>query len=75
MRRHVVHVLCPDCSQGSSERSDEVHAATASMLRASDTSESEDAKRFSSSEIVKVTTPDAETNRAIEWAQIVLEQA
>ena len=52
-----------------------MHAATASMLRASDTSESEDAKRFSSSEIVKVTTPDAETNRAIEWAQIVLEQA
>jgi len=45
------------------------------MLRASDTSAPEDAKRFSSSAIVTVTTPDAEANRAIEWAQIVLEQA
>ena len=60
---------------GASERSEEVHAATASLLRASDTSRSEDAKRFSSSEIIKITTPDAETNRAIEWAQIALEQA
>lgn len=60
---------------GKSERNEEVHAATASLLRASDRSASEDAKRFSSSEIVKVTTPDAEANRAIEWAQIALEQA
>ena len=60
---------------GASEKSEEVHAATASLLRASDTSRSEDAKRFSSSEIIKITTPDAETNRAIEWAQIALEQA
>ena len=45
------------------------------MLRASDTSASDDAKRFSSSQIVKITTPDAEANRAIEWAQIALEQA
>ena len=50
-------------------------AATASLLRASDTSASDDAKRFSSSQIVKITTPDAEANRAIEWAQIALEQA
>ena len=34
-----------------------------------------DAKRFDSSEIVKVTTPDAEVNRSIQWAQIALEQA
>ena len=52
-----------------------MHAATASLLSASDMSASEDARRFSSSEIVKITTPDAEANRAIEWAQIALEQA
>ena len=34
-----------------------------------------DGKRYSSSEIVKVTTPDVEANRAIKWAQIALEQA
>jgi hypothetical protein len=39
---------------GKSERNEEVHAATASLLRASDTSASDDAKRFSSSEIVMV---------------------
>jgi glycogen debranching enzyme len=60
---------------GASERSEEVRAATASLLRASDTSASDDAKRFSSLQIVKITTPDAETNRAIEWAQTALEQA
>jgi len=34
-----------------------------------------DAMRFDSSEFVKVTTPDAEVNRSIKWAQIALEQA
>jgi glycogen debranching enzyme len=34
-----------------------------------------DVERFGSSEIVKVTTPDPEANRAIEWAQIALEQS
>jgi len=60
---------------GMSERNEEVYATTTALLRASDMSASEDAKRFSSSNIVKITTPDAETNRAIEWAQIALEQA
>jgi glycogen debranching enzyme len=60
---------------GKSERNEEVHTVTTSLLSASDMSASEDAKRFNSSEIVKVTTPDAEANRAIEWAQIALEQA
>ena len=60
---------------GKSERNEEVHAATASLLSMSDMSASEDAKRFRSSEIVKVSTPNAEANRAIEWSQIALEQA
>jgi hypothetical protein len=60
---------------GQSEKEDEVHATAASLLRVSDDSAIDDGKRFSSSEIVKVTTPDAEANRAIQWAQIALEQA
>jgi glycogen debranching enzyme len=60
---------------GQSEKADEVHATTASLLRASEDSSIDDAKRFRSPEIVKITTPDAEANRAIEWAQIALEQA
>jgi glycogen debranching enzyme len=60
---------------GQSEKEDEVHATAASLLRASDDSAIDDGKRYSSSEIVKVTTPDAEANRAIKWAQIALEQA
>ena len=60
---------------GQSEKEDEVHATTASLLRASEGSSNDDAKRFRSPEIVKITTPDAEVNRAIEWAQIALEQA
>ena len=60
---------------GQSEKEDEVHATAASLLRVSDDSAIDDGKRFSSSEIVKVTTPDAAANRAIQWAQIALEQA
>jgi glycogen debranching enzyme len=60
---------------GQSEKEEEVHATTASLLRVSDDSAADDAKRFSSTEIVKVTTPDADANRAILWAQIALEQA
>ncbi len=60
---------------GQSEKDEEVHATTASLLHVSDASAVGDAKRFGSSEIVKVTTPDAEANRAIQWAQIALEQA
>jgi len=60
---------------GQSEKNEEVHATTASLLRVSGASAASDAKRFDSPEIVKVTTPDAEVNRAIQWAQIALEQA
>ena len=60
---------------GQSEKDDEVHATTASLLHASDDSANDDGKRYSASEIVKITTPDGEANRAIKWAQIALEQA
>ena len=59
---------------GQSEKENEVHATTAALLRASEDS-IDDAKRFRSPEILKINTPDAEANRAIEWAQISLEQA
>ena len=60
---------------GQSEEADDVHAITDSLLRASGDSVNDDAKRFRSSQIVTITTPDAEANRAIKWAQIALEQA
>lgn len=59
---------------GQSEANEDVHGITASLVRA-DTSAAGDAKRFGSSEIAEITTPDAEANRAIRWAQIALEQA
>ncbi|KAA6465253.1 hypothetical protein DYQ86_04730 [Acidobacteria bacterium AB60] len=60
---------------GQTEQEDDVHGATASLLRAAEDAGVDDAKRYNSSDIVKVTTPDAEANRAIKWAQIALEQA
>jgi len=65
---------------GQSEKGDEVHATTVALLRAFENSRIEnfslnDGKRYSSREILKITTPDAEANRAIEWARIALEQA
>jgi hypothetical protein len=58
---------------GQSEKAEEVHAISGSLLRASEDSRTDDEKR--SSQIVRITTPDAEANRAIRWAQIALEQA
>jgi len=60
---------------GQSEKNEDVHATTASLLRASDAPAAEDVKRFDGTGIMKITTPDAEANRAIAWAQIALEQA
>ncbi len=60
---------------GQSEAKEDVHAATTSLLRVSGSSNADDTERFRSPEILKITTPDAEANRAIEWAQIALEQA
>src|SRR4051794_1863344 len=58
-----------------SEKKEDVHATAASLLRASEITAIGDARRYSFSEIVTVTTPDAGANRAIKWAQIALEQA
>jgi hypothetical protein len=60
---------------GQSEKDEDVHATSASLLRASDAPALEDVKRFDGSGIVKITTPDRQANRAIQWAQIALEQA
>jgi glycogen debranching enzyme len=60
---------------GQSEKNEDVHATTASLLRAGDTPSPADVARFDPSHVVKITTPDAAANRAIEWAQIALEQA
>jgi glycogen debranching enzyme len=60
---------------GQSEKQEDVHAITDALLHASENYVLDDEKRFSSSQIVTITTPDAEANRAIRWAQIALEQA
>src|SRR6185437_7873976 len=60
---------------GQSEMAEEVHAIAGSLLRASEDARTDDEKRFRYSQIVRITTPDAEANRAIRWAQIALEQA
>lgn len=60
---------------GQSEKDEDVHATTASLLRAPDAPAAEDVKRFDGSGIVRITTPDTQANRAIRWAQIALEQA
>jgi glycogen debranching enzyme len=58
-----------------SEKEEDVHATAASLLRASEDTAIADAGRYSSSDIVTITTPDVDANRAIKWAQIALEQA
>jgi len=83
--RSIFLTLEPDsCAQGrcatlvlagQSERNEDIRATTASLLRAPDVPAAEDVKRFDGAGIVKITTPDADTNRAIAWAQIALEQA
>jgi glycogen debranching enzyme len=60
---------------GQSEKDEDVHATTAALLSAPDSPPAEDVQRFDGSRVVRITTPDAEANRAIRWAQIALEQA
>ena len=60
---------------GQSETREDVHATLAALLRAADASTSSDRARFHTSDLVEVTTPDPDANRAIQWAQIALEQA
>jgi len=60
---------------GQSESREEVHVTAASLLRAAGASAREDADRFAFADHMKIITPDPEANRAIQWAQIALEQA
>ncbi|WP_157467461.1 amylo-alpha-1,6-glucosidase [Edaphobacter aggregans] len=60
---------------GQSETREDVHTTAALLLHAADAPGHSDMERFASSDIVKVTTPDPDANRAIRWAQIALEQA
>lgn len=60
---------------GQSEKDEDVHATTAALLLSAGIVDEEGAKRFDFSERMKITTPDADANRALRWAQIALEQA
>ncbi len=60
---------------GQSEKNEDIHATTAALLRSAGIADEEGAKRFDFSQRMKITTPDADTNRALRWAQIALEQA
>ncbi len=57
---------------GQGEPDEDVHA-TVAALRA--TTNDEDAARFRRDGQLRITTPDADANRALQWAQIALEQA
>jgi len=60
---------------GQSEKNEDVRMTAASLLHASGMSDAEGEKRLDFSEHMRITTPDADTNRALRWAQIALEQA
>ncbi len=60
---------------GQSEADEDVHATTASLLRAPGAPAPADVGRFEQRGVVRITTPDPHANRAIRWAQIALEQA
>lgn len=57
---------------GQSERDEDVHATVAALRHAPS---EEDAARFRPAGQLRITTPDADANRALQWAQIALEQA
>ncbi|WP_141455959.1 hypothetical protein [Pseudoxanthomonas sp. z9] len=57
---------------GQSESDEDVHATTVALQQPAS---AEDAARFVSSDRLRITTPDADANRALDWAQIALEQA
>lgn len=59
---------------GQSERDEDVHGTVAALLRASGDA-TDDASRFALDDWVRITTPDADVNRALQWAQIAVEQA
>ncbi|MGX5729821.1 amylo-alpha-1,6-glucosidase [Pseudoxanthomonas beigongshangi] len=57
---------------GQSEPGEDVHATMAALQAAPI---DDDAARFRRDAQLRITTPDAEANRALQWAQIALEQA
>lgn len=57
---------------GQSEQDEEVHATVAALRQATN---ADDAARFQPAGQLRITTPDADANRALQWAQIALEQA
>ncbi len=60
---------------GQAATDEDVHATAVSLLRAPDAPEAADVARFDPSRTIAITTPDADANRAIRWAQVALEQA
>lgn len=60
---------------GQSEKDEDIHATTVALLRAPDAPDAKDVARFNVPGQMKITTPDADANRALRWAQIALEQA
>lgn len=59
---------------GQSEQGEDAHATTTALLNA-DGVGAADAERFDPASRLVITTPDAQANRALRWAQIALEQA
>jgi len=57
---------------GQSEGNEDVHATAAALRQAAN---DDDAARFRPAGQLRITTPDADANRALRWAQIALEQA
>ncbi|WP_026107364.1 MGH1-like glycoside hydrolase domain-containing protein [Dyella ginsengisoli] len=60
---------------GQSETGEAVHATARALLAAPDTPMVSDVARFEDALHMRITTPDADANRALRWAQVALEQA
>ncbi|AND67874.1 hypothetical protein ATSB10_04200 [Dyella thiooxydans] len=60
---------------GQSETGEEVHATASALLAAPDAPLASDVVRFDDALHMRITTPDADANRALRWAQVALEQA
>jgi hypothetical protein len=60
---------------GQSEPAEDIHATAAALLAPAKHAATDDASRFAIADWVRITTPDAEVNRALQWAQIAVEQA
>lgn len=59
---------------GQSEGAEDLHATVAALAKTPGDA-TEDAARFALHDWVRITTPDADVNRALQWAQIAVEQA